>query len=39
VNDRGPYVGGRIVDLGHGIARDLGVISSGLAYVRLEVLD
>jgi rare lipoprotein A (peptidoglycan hydrolase) len=39
VNDRGPYVGGRIVDLGHGIARDLGVISSGLAHVRLEVLD
>ena len=39
VNDRGPYVGGRIVDLGHGIARDLGVISSGLATVRLEVLD
>jgi rare lipoprotein A (peptidoglycan hydrolase) len=39
VNDRGPYVGGRIVDLGHGIASYLGVTSSGLADVRLEVLD
>lgn len=39
VNDRGPYVGGRIVDLGHGIASHLGVTSSGLANVRLEVLN
>jgi rare lipoprotein A (peptidoglycan hydrolase) len=39
VNDRGPYVGGRIVDLGHGIASHLGVTSSGLADVRLEVLN
>lgn len=38
VNDRGPYVGGRIVDLGEGIASQLGVTSSGLADVRLEVL-
>lgn len=39
VNDRGPYVGGRIVDLGHGIASHLGVTSSGTANVRLEVLQ
>ena len=39
VNDRGPYVGGRIVDLGQGIASHLGVTSSGLADVRLEVLN
>lgn len=39
VNDRGPFAGGRIVDLGHGIARQLGVTSSGLADVRLEVLN
>jgi rare lipoprotein A (peptidoglycan hydrolase) len=39
VNDRGPYVGGRIVDLGEGIASHLGVKSSGIADVRLEVLD
>jgi len=39
VNDRGPYVGGRIVDLGEGIADHLGVKSSGVANVRLQVLD
>lgn len=39
VNDRGPYTGGRIVDLGHGIASHLGVTSSGIANVRLEVLN
>lgn len=39
VNDRGPFIGGRIIDLGHGIARDLGVTSSGLATVKIEVLD
>jgi len=39
VNDRGPYVGGRIADLGQGIASYLGVTSSGLADVRLEVLN
>lgn len=38
VNDRGPYVGGRIVDLAHGTASVLGVTSSGLADVKLEVL-
>jgi rare lipoprotein A (peptidoglycan hydrolase) len=38
VNDRGPYVGGRIVDLGHGTATALGVTSSGLAEVKLEVV-
>jgi rare lipoprotein A (peptidoglycan hydrolase) len=38
VNDRGPYVGGRIVDLAHGTASALGVISTGIAEVKLEVL-
>lgn len=38
VNDRGPYVGGRIVDLGEGIASNLGVKSRGTAPVSLEVL-
>jgi len=38
INDRGPFTGGRIIDLAHGAASDLGVTSSGLATVRLEVL-
>lgn len=39
INDRGPYSGGRIIDLGEGAARVLGVKSSGVASVRLEVLN
>lgn len=39
INDRGPFVGGRIIDLGEGAARALGVKSSGVASVRLEVLN
>jgi rare lipoprotein A len=38
INDRGPYSGGRIIDLGEGAASYLGVRSTGLAPVRLEVL-
>jgi rare lipoprotein A len=38
INDRGPFTGGRIIDLAHGAASDLGVTSSGVATVRLEVL-
>jgi rare lipoprotein A len=38
INDRGPFHGNRVIDLGHGAAKELGVISSGLARVKLEVL-
>jgi rare lipoprotein A len=33
VNDRGPYVGDRILDLSRGAARQLGMLSAGVAYV------
>jgi rare lipoprotein A len=36
VNDRGPYVRGRIIDLSKGAARALGM--GGLARVRVEVV-
>jgi rare lipoprotein A len=39
INDRGPFHGGRIIDLAHGAATELGVTSSGVAQVRLEVLN
>jgi rare lipoprotein A len=39
INDRGPFHGGRIIDLAHGAAQQLGVTASGVAQVRLEVLD
>ena len=39
INDRGPFVGGRIIDLTKAAARKLGFISSGIARVRLTVLQ
>ena len=38
VNDRGPYVGGRIIDLSQGAAEDLGMIESGTAEVMLRAM-
>lgn len=38
INDRGPFSGNRVIDLGHGAAQQVGLVSSGLAPVRLEVL-
>jgi peptidoglycan lytic transglycosylase len=38
VNDRGPYVKGRIVDLSERAARELGVEDQGVMTVRLEVI-
>lgn len=38
VNDRGPYVGGRIIDLSKRAARDLGFVGNGVAHVEIEVL-
>lgn len=38
INDRGPFHGGRVIDLAHGAAHELGVTSSGVAPVRLEVV-
>ncbi len=39
VNDRGPYVDGRIVDLSKSAAEKLEFINLGLADVKLEVVD
>ncbi|NDJ17312.1 septal ring lytic transglycosylase RlpA family protein [Myxacorys almedinensis] len=39
INDRGPFSGGRVIDLSAGAARILGLIQSGVAPVKLEVLD
>ncbi|MBR8833937.1 MAG: septal ring lytic transglycosylase RlpA family protein [Stigonema ocellatum SAG 48.90 = DSM 106950] len=38
INDRGPYIRGRIIDLSAAAARILGMMSSGVAHVRIEVL-
>ncbi|WP_272886889.1 septal ring lytic transglycosylase RlpA family protein, partial [Phenylobacterium aquaticum] len=36
VNDRGPFVGGRLIDLSHAAARELGYDRAGLAHVRVR---
>ena len=38
INDRGPFVGGRIIDLSRGAAAVLGMQSQGVANVRMEVI-
>lgn len=38
INDRGPFVGGRVIDLTKGAAGRLGFVSAGIAKVRLTVL-
>jgi rare lipoprotein A len=39
INDRGPFVKGRVIDLSQAAAEELQMIRSGLAEVKLEVLE
>ncbi|WP_405030774.1 septal ring lytic transglycosylase RlpA family protein [Pleomorphomonas sp. JP5] len=39
INDRGPFIKGRVIDLSRGAANEIGMVSSGTANVRLSVLD
>jgi rare lipoprotein A len=39
VNDRGPYVEDRIIDLSRSAAEKLGFINKGVAEVKIEVID
>lgn len=39
INDRGPFVGDRVMDLSRGAAQVLGTVSSGVSSVRLDILD
>lgn len=38
VNDRGPFVGGRIIDLSRTAAEEIGMMGSGTAKVRVQML-
>lgn len=38
INDRGPYVNGRILDLSHAAAAQLGMVDGGLSVIQLEVI-
>lgn len=39
VNDRGPFVAGRIIDLSKRLARELGLLERGVAEVRVVVVE
>lgn len=39
INDRGPYVDGRIIDLSRSAAEILGFVNQGLADVQMEIVD
>jgi len=39
VNDRGPFAGNRIIDLSKKAAQELGFVNSGVAKVRVEIME
>ena len=39
INDRGPFVAGRIIDLSRAAAKKLGMIEAGVVRVKIEVVD
>lgn len=39
INDRGPFVAGRIIDLSYALARDLGMVDEGTARVRVQAVS
>ena len=39
VNDRGPFIRGRVVDVSYAAARELNLLHAGVAKVKVEVLQ
>jgi rare lipoprotein A len=39
INDRGPHIKNRIIDLSWGAAKHLGIIAAGIAEVEVEVVQ
>ena len=39
INDRGPFTGGRLIDLSRGAAEEIGIISAGHGKVEIELLS
>ena len=39
INDRGPYVPGRVVDLSESAAESLGMVERGIVKVKLDVVQ
>ncbi|MGV8840382.1 MAG: septal ring lytic transglycosylase RlpA family protein [Bauldia sp.] len=38
INDRGPFIAGRVIDLTRGAAQEIGMINAGVVPVRITVL-
>lgn len=38
INDRGPFVGNRLIDLSHAAANRIDMVNSGVARVKLEII-
>ena len=39
INDRGPFIAGRDLDLSKGAARELGIIGAGVKKVKVKIAD
>ncbi len=39
INDRGPFKKGRIIDLSYAAAKKIGMIASGTARVKLDIIS
>lgn len=39
VTDRGPFGRGKVIDLSYRAAREIGMLSSGIATVKVEVIE
>ncbi|MDY8110506.1 septal ring lytic transglycosylase RlpA family protein [Fulvimarina sp. 2208YS6-2-32] len=38
INDRGPFIRGRVIDLSQGAASKIGMVKSGTANVKIDIL-
>lgn len=39
INDRGPFIPGRVLDLSYGAAKKIGLVVDGTGRVRIEVIE
>ena len=39
INDRGPWIPDRVIDLSYGAAKKIGMVDEGVARVRLDIID
>jgi len=39
INDRGPFVRGRMLDLSYGAAKKLGIVAEGTARVKMKIVE